>query len=43
MSAIPDVPKDIKVQIDRRNEMEKQMLFQDEDESRKSNFNPNHG
>ena len=35
MNVIPDVPKDVKLQIHRENEMEKQMLFEDEGDSEK--------
>ena len=42
MNAIPDVPKDVKLEIHRENEMERQMLFEDEDESVKNSTDPNH-
>ena len=31
MAAIPDVPKDVKVQIYRENELEKEILFEDDE------------
>ena len=42
MNAIPDAPKDVKLEIHRENEMERQMLFEDEDESVKNSTDPNH-
>ena len=43
MNVIPDVPKDVKLQIHRENEMEKKMLFEDEDNvAGKNDGNPNH-
>ena len=40
MNVIPDVPKDVKLQIHRENEMEKQMLFEDEGDNEKNATNP---
>ena len=40
MNVIPDVPKDVKLQIHRENEMEKQMLFEDEGDNEKNTTNP---
>ena len=40
MNIIPDVPKDVKLQIHRENEMEKQMLFEDEEDNEKNATNP---
>ena len=40
MNVIPDVPKDVKLQIHRENEMEKQMLFEDEGDDEKNATNP---
>ena len=43
MNVIPDVPKDVKLQIHRENEMEKKMLFEDDDDAPgKNDGNPNH-
>ena len=42
MNAIPDVPKDVKLEIHRENEMERQMLFEDEDEPVKNSTDPSH-
>ena len=41
MNVIPDVPKDVKLQIHRENEMEKQMLFEDEGDNEENATNPN--
>ena len=41
-NAIPDVPKDVKLEIHRENEMERQMLFEDEDEPVKNDTDPSH-
>ena len=32
MNVIPDVPKDVKLEIHRENELEKKLLFEDDDE-----------
>ena len=42
MNAIPDVPKDVKLEIHRENEMERQMLFEDDDEPVKNSTDPSH-
>ena len=38
MGAIPDVPGDVKVQIIRENEHEKEILFQDDDTTKDSDI-----
>ena len=38
MGAIPDVPGEVKVQIIRENELEKEILFQDDDATKNSDM-----
>ena len=38
MGTIPDVPKEVKVQIHRENELEKEILFEDDEDVKNSDM-----